>query len=196
MSEMAIPEEPGHNQTAAETAHELPSKQQQDSTDESRSSLNLGTGDLALIALISLTMSVVVAIAAWFLPVHKQSFAVVDLPGIIEIEELTFTTTMMKANVNDNDRAQAYETVKGFGPKLEAAIESVKKKCNCVLLTRGAYVGDADKDLTVELKQALGMDSLDVAAMKAKIQQNVNELPGLNPLAKAQAGQGQETTRK
>ena len=170
-------------------------EQQLHSQEESRSSRTLGNGDLAIVALISLTVSMLVAVAAWFLPVHKQSFAVVDLPGIIEIEELTFTTTMMKANVNDNDRALAYETVKGFGPKLEAAIETVKRRCNCVLLTRGAYVGEAEKDLTAELKQALGMDGLDVAAMKAKIQQNVNELPGLNPLSKVQ-GQGTDNNRK
>ncbi|MBK6616134.1 hypothetical protein [Ottowia sp.] len=138
----------------------------------------LGAGDFALIALISLIVSVLVGFGGWLLLGQKsQSFAVVDLPEIIEIEQLSFTVAAMKPDLTDSQRAAAYEEVKAFGPRLEQAIEQVKKKCGCVLLMRSAYVGRVDKDLTLEIKTALGMQNLDVKAMKEQVTRSVQGLP-------------------
>lgn len=53
----------------------------------------------------------------------------------------------------------------------------MKKKCGCVLLMRSAYVGRVDKDLTLEIKTALGMQNLDVKAMKEQVTRSVQGLP-------------------
>lgn len=142
---------------------------------------SLGALDFVLIALVALIVSTVVMFAGWYFLGQKQTFAVIDLPGIVEVEQLQFQANLMKDGVTDRDRAVEYERVKSFGTRLEAAIDQVRKNCNCIILTRGAFVGQT-KDVTADVKAVLGSDKINVDELKARVQREVQRsLPDLTP---------------
>lgn len=141
----------------------------------------LTTIDFVLVALVALIVSTVVMFTGWYFLGQKQSFAVIDLPGIVEIEQLQFQANLMKDGVSDRDRAAEYERVKSFGTRLEAAIDQVRKSCNCMIFTRGAVVGQT-KDVTGEVKAALGSDKINVEELKARVQRDVQRsIPDITP---------------
>jgi hypothetical protein len=138
-----------------------------------------GLTEYALIALVALTVSVCVFAAGWFLvgKSGQQKVGVIDLPSIVEIEEMSLTLSMMNPTVTDDDRAKAFERVKGFGPRLEAAIEQARQECGCVLLTRNAMVGQSAMDQTNRVKELLGVASVNAAELREKISKGVQALP-------------------
>lgn len=141
----------------------------------------LTTIDFVLVALVALIVSTVVMFVGWYFVGQKQSFAVIDLPGIVEVEQLQFQANLMKDGVSDRDRAVEYERVKSFGTRLEAAIDQVRKNCNCIIFTRGAFVGQT-KDVTNDVKVALGSDKINVEELKARVQRDVQRsMPDITP---------------
>jgi len=158
--------------TVAPHAAAQPAVPTADSESEGAPSRTLGTMDFVLMGLVALIVSTVVMFAGWYFMGQKQTFAVIDLPGIIEVEQLQFQVNLMKDGVTDRDRAAEYERVKSFGPRLESAIEQVRKNCNCIILSRGAFVGQT-KDVTGDVKLVLGTDKINVEELKAKVQREI-----------------------
>ncbi len=138
-----------------------------------------GVTEYAIVALVALTVSVCVFAAGWLLlgKAGNQKVGVIDLPSIVEIEEMSLTLSMMSPTVTDDDRAKAFERVKGFGPRLEAAIEQARQECGCILLTRNAMVGQSAMDQTHRVKELLGVASVNAAELREKISKGVQAMP-------------------
>lgn len=139
----------------------------------------LGWSEYAIVAVIALLVSAAVFTTGWFLLAKPAviKVGVIDLPGIVEIEELSLTASMIGSQVTDADRANAFERLKAFGPKLEAAIEQAKSECGCILLTRNAMVGPSNVDQTARVKEILGMSAVSAAELREKITKNVQAIP-------------------
>lgn len=139
----------------------------------------LGWFEYTMVAVVALVVSAAVFTAGWFLFAKPAAVkvGVIDLPGIVEIEELSLTASMMGSQVTDADRANAFERVKSFGPKLEAAVDQAKKECGCILLTRNAMVGQSNFDQTARVKEILGMGGINAAELREKITKNVQAIP-------------------
>lgn len=141
--------------------------------------VGFGVAEYAIVALVALTVSVCVFAGGWFLlgRTLPQKLGVIDLPSIVEIEEMSLTLSMMGASVTDDDRAKAFTRVKGFGQRLEAAIDQARQECGCVLLTRNAMVGQTGMDQTQRVKELLGMGNLNAAELREKITKGVQAIP-------------------
>ena len=138
-----------------------------------------GLAEYAIVALVALTVSVCVFAGGWFMFARTapQKLGVIDLPSIVEIEEMSLTLSMMGESVTDDDRARAFMRVKGFGKRLETAIEQARQDCGCVLLTRNAMVGETGLDQTQRVKELLGMASVSAADLREKITKGVQAIP-------------------
>lgn len=138
-----------------------------------------GLTDYVLVGLVALSVSVCVFAAGWFFIVSsaQSKVGVLDLPAIVELEEMSLTLSMMNASVTDDDREKAFNRVKGFGPRLEVAIEQARQECGCILLTRNAMVGQSEFDQTQRVKELLGLGGLNAAELRERISRGIQAMP-------------------
>jgi hypothetical protein len=160
-------------------AEEVKAVRQEAQQPEPEGRAGLGLAEYVIVALVALTVSVCVFTAGFFIFVKSapQKLGVIDLPSIVELEEMSLTLSMMGTSVTDEDRAKAFERVKGFGGRLEAAIETARQECGCILLTRNAMVGQSAMDQTQRVKDLLGVGKLNAAELREKISKGIQALP-------------------
>lgn len=96
----------------------------------------------------------------------KTKIAVVDLAGIVELEQLRMSAVVMKKDSTDAERMQVMERLQTFGKDLEQAMETVRSDCGCVMLTSNAVVGSGVTDLTEAVKTKMGLQGLNLEAMR------------------------------
>ena len=138
-----------------------------------------------MVAGISLFVSLICVISAIFIYqqffLQKQKIGVVDLKSVLETAELVFTEQLSRPNVTDDDRKKAYEIVKDTGEKIQLAIEDIQASCDCVLMTKAAVIGGSANDYTLQVKQVLGLDTVDTKALQARVVDAMTgKLPGSN----------------
>ena len=125
-------------------------------------------GGLAAPIMVSLVVSV--AVVAMGIGVYdktrKGEFGVIDLAGIVELEQLRLTASVIKPGTTDDERLKAFQRVQSFGGVLEKGIEEIKADCKCVLLARNAFIGGGGTDYTDELKQKVGLAGVDIASVR------------------------------
>jgi hypothetical protein len=165
-----------------------------DEGSEERSKLSAvlrSASGLAAPVLISLIVSV--AVSAMALGVYdktrKGDFAVIDLAGIVELEQLRLTASVLKQGTTDDDRLKAFQRVQQFGNVLEKAIEEIKADCKCVLLARNAFIGGGGTDYTESLKQKVGLGGVDIEAVRKMTEAAVNRAVPSPDSMKSTAGQ-------
>lgn len=129
--------------------------------------------DWGRVAFVSLACSTLVAVGYHMLTrAHAPlPIATVDLQSVVEAKELQFTDIVTRTGATDADRDQAYQLVSKLGGELEAAVNELRRECNCLVLVRAAVVGSAQSDLTAALRQKMGVAEVDVAALREKLRQ-------------------------
>lgn len=136
----------------------------------------LGLYEYCVFALLALVIAVPVSLAsAWWLTPRAPVFAVLDVAGVIEAKQLQVTSAMMDPGLKPADRDQALQEAQAFGPRLEAAIDALQHRCGCTLLTRNAFVSKPDLDYTDELLATLGMQGIDIRALRERISAGVQQ---------------------
>lgn len=143
---------------------------------------------LAALALIGWTASAVALTVFALRPqgaTHGVQVGMVDIPEIMETIELKFTALVTRPGASDADRGEAYDLVKASAPALETLVAGLQRDCDCLLLTRAAVVaGSHVTDYTREIKVAMGIDQVDVAALKKALEASMAlDLPGRTPRA-------------
>lgn len=138
----------------------------------------IGWQEYLIFSIIALVIAIVVAIGSWYFVGRQQvtKIGVVDLPQLMEIEELSLTLSMMNRGVTDDDRAAAFMRVRSFGEKLEKAVEQARVECGCLLITKNAYIGDSKLDQTARVKAILGYEGANVQELRNKVKSNVQGL--------------------
>ena len=127
---------------------------------------------LAPVIATSLVVSLVImALALWVYDKRRaQVFAVVDLPGIVELEQLRLTVSAVAPGLNEAGRQSLLADAQAFGDRLSKEIEALRSQCGCVLLTSTAFVGEPPADYTATLKSRLGLDKLNAEALRKQAQ--------------------------
>jgi len=125
-------------------------------------------GNLAAPIMASLIVSVCVSAMALAVydKTRKGDFAVIDLAGIVELEQLRLTASVIKIGTTDEERLKAFQRVQSFGGVLEKAIDEIKADCKCVLLARNAFIGGGGKDYTDSLKAKVGLSGVDLESVR------------------------------
>jgi hypothetical protein len=125
-------------------------------------------GGLAAPLMVSLVVSVsVVAMGiAVYDKTRKAEFAVIDLAGIVELEQLRLTASVIRPGTTDDERLKAFQRVQEFGSVLEKGIEEIKADCSCVLLARNAFIGAGGTDYTDVLKRKVGLEGVDIESVR------------------------------
>jgi hypothetical protein len=120
----------------------------------------------------SLVVSLVImALALWVYDKRRaQVFAVVDLPGIVELEQLRLTVSAVAPGLNEAGRQSLLADAQAFGDRLSKEIEALRSQCGCVLLTSASFVGEPPADYTATLKSRLGLDKLNAEALRKQAQ--------------------------
>lgn len=99
------------------------------------------------------------------------------------------TALMMRKETSEEERMRAMSRMKSFGNTLQAAISEVHTSCKCVIVTRNAVIGQAEMDVTEEVKGKLGLQGIDLDQARASAEQAVDRrVPNAEELSrKAQA---------
>lgn len=139
---------------------------------------------------VALVMCVLVtALALWVYDKRRsQVFAVVDLPGIVELEQLRLTVTAVAPGLSDAARQGLLADAQAFGDRLSKEIETLRSQCGCVLLTTSAFVGEPPADYTATLKARLGLDKLNAETLRKQAQSRLEA--SIPALAQPQSQQG------
>jgi hypothetical protein len=131
---------------------------------------------------VSMVMCVLVtALALWVYDKRRaQVFAVVDLPGIVELEQLRLTVTAVAPGLSDAARQGLLADAQAFGDRLAKEIETLRSQCSCVLLTTSAFVGEPPADYTATLKARLGLEKLNAETLRKQAQSRLEaSIPAL-----------------
>jgi hypothetical protein len=123
----------------------------------------------AAIGLIAVAAALAGAVAGRLLQGEPARFAIADVEEVFAIAQLQMTDLITGKDVSDREREQAFELASQFGPKIEAALDAIQADCRCLLLVRGAVARGRLPDYTDGLKRAIGVQGLDVAALKKKV---------------------------
>jgi hypothetical protein len=152
----------------AEDAGVISMQQAEDVSTAKSGGLMSYVGNLAAPILTSLVVSSVVATMAIVVndKTRKPEFAVIDLAGIVELEQLRLTASVMKPGTSDDEKLKAFQRVQAFGGVLEKAIEELKADCQCVLMARNAFIGVGGVDYTETLKRKVGLAGVDIESIK------------------------------
>lgn len=123
----------------------------------------------AAIGLIAVAAALAGAVAVHAVQGQPPRFAIADVEEVFSIAQLQMTDLVTRKDVTDREREQAFELASQFGPKIEAALDAIQAECACLLLVRGALARGRLPDYTDGLKRAIGVDGLDVAALKKRV---------------------------
>ena len=116
-------------------------------------------GVLALNVAASL---LIVAAAAWFLPLGERPIATVDIAALYRAKEGQVTARLLRRDATDTERAAALRDAAAFGEQLERLVARLPTDCRCLVFTRGALIGAGAglrvADLTPQVQRQLGLE--------------------------------------
>lgn len=100
----------------------------------------------------------IAAHAQWLAP-RPAKFALLDVGELYRLKETQVAALLVKREAGDDERLAALTRAAAFGEELNRLIEALPAQCGCLVLARGAVVGDARTlpDLTPELRRRLGL---------------------------------------
>ena len=112
---------------------------------------------LGLNALIS--SGLLAAYARWVAPPPAPRLAVLDVGELYRLKESQVAAVLMQRDATDEARATALTHASTFGTEVTTLIQALPETCGCVILARGAVVGDAQSlpDLTPDARRRLGL---------------------------------------
>jgi len=117
-------------------------------------------GAILLIATNALlSAAFVVVYALWFAPPKTPRLAVLDIGELYRLKESQISAVLMKRDATDEDRAQALKRASAFGLEVTTLLRSLPEECRCLILARGAIVGQAASlpDLTPDVRRRLDL---------------------------------------
>lgn len=119
----------------------------------------------------SIVLSVSVATLIQHYANPPLRIATVDIGLVVEAQQLLMTERFLanKEKSLDQNAGEAYDNVAKFGKQLEETLAAMRAECKCLILTKGAVVGDAPLNLTTELRSRLGLGAVDAPAIRAKL---------------------------
>lgn len=96
--------------------------------------------------------------ARWLSP-SMPRFAVLDVAELYRLKEAHAAALLTRSAVSDGERVALLHGVQGFGMEVTRQIQQVTRDCRCLLLARGAVVGQDSllPDLTPDVRQRLGL---------------------------------------
>jgi hypothetical protein len=112
---------------------------------------------LGLNALIS--SAGLAAYARWGAPPPAPRLAVLDVGELYRLKESQVAAVLMQRDATDEARTSALTGASAFGAEVTTLIQALPETCGCVILARGAVVGDAQSlpDLTPDARRRLGL---------------------------------------
>lgn len=119
--------------------------------------MNAKAGILILVANALISAALVLGHAAWVSPAEPQRLAVLDVAEIYRLKETQVTTVLTKRDATDEERTRALSGAGGFGIELGKLIHVLADECRCLVLARGAVIGQGLPDLTPEVRKRLGL---------------------------------------
>jgi len=105
-----------------------------------------------------LAAALIAAHAQWLAP-RPPRLAVLDVGELYRLKEREVAAVLVKANASDEERLAALKRAAAFGNDLNTLVESLPAECGCLVLARGAVVGEAQAlpDLTPNVRRRLGL---------------------------------------
>jgi hypothetical protein len=112
---------------------------------------------LGLNALIS--SGLLAAYAHWGAPPPAPRLAVLDVGELYRLKESQVAAILMQRGASDEARSTALTRASTFGTEVTMLIQALPEACGCVILARGAVVGEAQSlpDLTPDARRRLGL---------------------------------------
>jgi len=188
-------EEKQVNQTPVEVAAGANPKDGDDRSGRMNALLR-SAGNLAAPIMASLIVSVCVSAMALAVydKTRKADFAVIDLAGIVELEQLRLTASVIKIGTTDEEKLKAFQRVQSFGGVLEKGIDEIKAECQCVLMARNAFIGGGGKDYTDSLKAKVGLSGVDLESVRKMTEMAMSRaVPSAESMGAASGQRGNST---
>jgi hypothetical protein len=110
-----------------------------------------------LLANALVTAALIGAYALWLAP--QPRFALLDVGELYRLKESRIAAVLVKPDSGEAQRLAALEEAAAFGDALNGLIEALPGECRCLILARGAVVGNPESlpDLTPEVRRRLGL---------------------------------------
>ncbi len=114
---------------------------------------------IALLLLLASALVNAALLAAYALWIAPPRLATLDVGEIYRLKEAQVAAVLTKREASDEERIAALKTAGSFGAEVTALIETLPKECRCLILARGAVIGERDSlpDLTLEVRRRLGL---------------------------------------
>jgi len=96
--------------------------------------------------------------AVWLAPAPPR-FALLDVAALYRLKEAQLAALLVKGEAAEAQRQAALQAAAAFGAELNRLIEALPGECDCLILARGAVLGDGAllPDLTPEISRRLGL---------------------------------------
>ena len=97
--------------------------------------------------------------ALWTAPAQPPRLAVLDVAELYRLKEMQVTAVLTKREASEDERAGALKAAGAFGEEITRLLQAVHEECRCLLLARGAVVGQSQalQDLTPDVRRRLGL---------------------------------------
>ena len=121
--------------------------------------MNAKTTLLLLLANALIAAVLILVYAVWFAPPRAPRLATLDVGELYRLKETQVAAVLTKREATDEERVRALKTAGTFGAEVTTLIETLPKECGCLILARGAVIGEREAlpDLTAELRRRLGL---------------------------------------
>ena len=113
---------------------------------------------IVVVAVNALVSALVIAAHAfWIAPPPR--FALLDVGELYRLKESRIAAVLVKPDAGEVQRVAALEEAAAFGDALNGLIEALPGECRCLILARGAVVGNPASlpDLTPDVRRRLGL---------------------------------------
>lgn len=136
---------------------------------------NTPTWLLASLVVGTLLTSVAASTVVQRLTNPPMRIATVDIGSVVEMQQLVMMDKYAanKGKPLEQNAGEAYDNVEKFGKQLEETLAAMRIECKCLVLTKGAVVGEASMNLTGELRARLGLNNVDVAALRTRVSERL-----------------------
>ncbi len=114
---------------------------------------------LLLLASALINAALIFGYAMWIAPPRAPRLATLDVGELYQLKEAQIAAVLTKREATDEERISALKRAGAFGAELTTLIETLPKECGCLILARGAVIGERQSlpDLTPEVRRRLGL---------------------------------------
>jgi hypothetical protein len=113
---------------------------------------------VVLYGVLALCLSAAIASLYFSYQNRPVRYVTLDLESVVEHEKLYLQSMVTSKPGDDGAKMASYARLSSLNTRIDAGVETIRKRCECIILLKNAVVSKIDADVTDELRQLIGLD--------------------------------------